>query len=81
MFIYVSSALISHSISIFSVGPNTLTDAIARQQQQVSQSNNEAQQHMNQPNGQGNLLSGEMSTTNRYPSALSDYPSSGVRSL
>ena len=65
-----------------SVGPNTITDALARQQQQSSQTNTEAQQHLNQPNGHGNLLGvGEMSSSNRYSSSLSDYSSSGVNSF
>ena len=75
-----------YCVSLFiwyiSVGPNTITDALARQQQQSSQTNTEAQQHLNQPNGQGNLLGvGEMSSSNRYSSSLSDYSSSGVRSF
>ena len=63
----------------FSVGPNTISDAIARQQQQ--QSHSDAQQ-MNQSNGQNNNMScGDMTpNTNRYHTpSISDYHhSSGV---
>ena len=63
-----------------SVGPNTISDAIARQQQQ-QQSHSDPQQ-MNQSNGQNNNMScGDMTpNTNRYHTpSISDYHhSSGV---
>ena len=62
-----------------SVGPNTISDAIARQQQQQSHSDT---QQMNQSNGQNNNMScGDMTpNTNRYHTpSISDYHhSSGV---
>ena len=62
-----------------SVGPNTISDAIARQQQQQSHSD---PQQMNQSNGQNNNMScGDMTpNTNRYHTpSISDYhQSSGV---
>ena len=61
----------------FSVGPNTISEAIARQQQQQSHSD---VQQMNQPNGQ-NILCGDMSNTPRYPPTVSEYQSSGVNIL
>ena len=74
-FIAGNNLLVTLLFSFYiSVGPNTISEAIARQQQQ--QAHSDAQQ-MNQPNGQNNnIVCGDMTSSNRYPS--SDYQPSVV---